>query len=326
MTLSTQAARRLAMFVACVMLPGIGVAESAHTPAPSQPCTLPAGQAGHPNVNATLWMQTAAEYRALALQTYAQAARQLKEALRDPLWSGALENQPASLGLPPAVVLDLDETVLDNSRYQAQDIFKCNTEFNDKTWDAWVARAEAEAIPGALAFVNLARSLGVGVFYVSNRECLRRSPESGPCPQEAETIRNLHRLGFPAAPDRLLLKGERTDWGSEKESRRREIARQYRILMMIGDDLGDFLPNVRQGGTHGNVSARKALVEAHADWWGTRWHMLPNPTYGSWYNILGQSPAAYLRGITPAAGTTTPCCNSKGGDVSVDSPGKTKEK
>jgi acid phosphatase len=171
--------------------------------------------------------------------------------------------------LPPAVIVDIDETVLDNSYFQAR-MVRDRTTFSETLWSGWVEEARATPIPGAKAFVDYAAKQRVTVFYVTNRMA------SG----EAATRRNLAAHGFPLGEkvDTVLTRGERPEWqASAKGPRRAHIARDYRILLLIGDDLGDFVANA--AGTPEERSARTASSES---WWGRRWIMLPNPTYGSW--------------------------------------------
>ena len=164
-------------------------------------------------LHATLWMQQAAEYRAVAAQTYRQATDRL-DALLEP-GSASLEQleQPAAqwAALPPAVILDLDETVFDNSWFQAR-MIRDRTEYAAPSWDAWVLEAAATAVPGAREFLAAAAARGVQIFYVTNRECPKQAPASGdPCPAKTATQRNLRALRVPSAddPSHLLLRRER---------------------------------------------------------------------------------------------------------------------
>jgi acid phosphatase len=246
------------------------------------------------NLSSTLWIQTAAEYQAVALQTYRTATRQLDQALLAPSWTAALEQTHDYHNLMPAVILDIDETVLDNSGFQAQ--LQLDGKPHDPVlWDEWVHRSSATAVPGALAFIAYVKSKGVAILYITNRACRRRSDTSGACPQKAETIYNLKRLGFPDLNkhDRLLLRRERAEWSSEKRSRRLMVVQNYRILLLIGDDLGDFLPDVKQ---HTSSAKRAELTMKHQNRWGVQWFMLPNPMYGSWLRILGDAPTTHLKG------------------------------
>jgi acid phosphatase len=222
-------------------------------------------------LNATLWTQQSAEYRASAEQAYRTASRMLDLALADPAWTAVPEQEGDPSHLPPAVILDVDETVLDNSPYQARLIVD-GSEYPEG-WDAYVREATAPPVPGALGFTRYAAERGVTVFYVTNRDAQL----------EEATEKNLERAGFPVAKnlDVLLMRGEREGWGSDKSSRRAYVAGTHRILILAGDDLNDFIP-VSQA----SIEERDRLEADYASHWGARWIMLPNPAYGSWERAL----------------------------------------
>jgi acid phosphatase len=217
-------------------------------------------------------VQGAAEYAAGATGAYGMAARGMELGREDSTWTAATEQEGGYHRLPLAVILDVDETVLDNTPYQAR-LIQDGERFGPESWAAWVGEAGARAIPGALEFTRSAAEAGVTVFYVTNRDA----------PLEEATRSNLERLGFPLAADvdAVLTRGERPDWSSDKSSRRRHVARRYRILLLIGDDLGDF---VTVDGA--DPAERIALVEQNRERWGTHWIVLPNPMYGSWERSL----------------------------------------
>lgn len=239
---------------------------------PAAPVALASAAApcnpGHSILNATLWVQESAEYEAVALGTYAAARRALDAALADSSWVGALEESGNDASQPPAIVVDADETVIDNVKYQARAIRSGKT-FDADSWKTWVDESAATAIPGAKEFLEYAQSRGVTIFYVTNRDH----------PDETEgTRRNLQNLGYPmtSGVDTVLLRGARPEWKSDKSSRRMHVAQNYRLLLLVGDDLNDFL-NARDK----TKAERDALMHEHASMWGTRWFMLPNPMYGS---------------------------------------------
>lgn len=237
-----------------------------------RPTPATASAARHENLNAVAWIQSSLEYEATALQAYQLARLRLDEALADNGWSAAIEQKSDASNLPPAVIVDVDETVLDNSYYQAR-MIRDGTEFGPDTWDAWCEEARAPAIPGAVEFAGYAASRGVTIFYVTNRTANL----------EAATRRNLLDVGFPVneEKDTVLTRGERPEWqASAKTSRRGHVAETHRVLLLIGDDLGDFID------PSGTPADRRARTDPHADWWGERWIMLPNPTYGSWERAL----------------------------------------
>ena len=229
----------------------------------------PAAARPDANLNAVVWVQTSVEYEATARQAFRLAELQLDHALKDREWTAALEQSGDASALPPAVIVDVDETVLDNSYYQAR-MVRDDTPFTPETWDAWVLEEQARAIPGAREFAQYAAQHGVTVFYVTNRTANI----------EEATRRNLAAAGFPLGNgvDTVLTRGERPEWdASAKGPRRAHVARSYRVLLLVGDDLGDFLPDAS-----GTPAERRARTAPHEEWWGRRWIMLPNPTYGSW--------------------------------------------
>lgn len=242
----------------------------------------------HEATDATLWMQTSAEYRVLVEQLFNQAQRRLPDALAASPSLGAVENQADAASKKPAVILDIDEAVLDNGPAQALAIIRGQPKFDPDAWNDWVLRHKADALPGALDYVKAARALDIDVFYVSNRTC--RGSED--CPQQDATIRNLTDLGFPDIDDaKVLMKNERPGWSSEKSSRRAEIARNFRIVQLIGDDLGDFIPGVREA----DAETRLEMATRYRGHFGYTWYLLPNPLYGSWKKALGASPIAGLK-------------------------------
>jgi acid phosphatase len=243
------------------------------------------------NFNSLLWMQSSAEYRANTIQAYSTALKNIDAALADRRWTAAVEQTGECSSLPPAVVMDIDETVLDNSKYMGTVVLD-NGKWSPATWEEWVLRKEATAIPGAVEFINAMKAKRVRVIFVTNRECGKPAPPGQECLQQAATIENLTRVGvFDVSPDNVLLKGEKEGWGSEKKSRREEVSKSFRIVMLFGDDLGDFLPGVKSNIT---PEERYRLVDEHRADWGRKWFMLPNPTCGSWLDILKDPMSQYL--------------------------------
>lgn len=226
----------------------------------------------HEKLHTTLWVMTAPEYRGVTLGIFRTARDRLDAALKNRKWTAAVEQQGRFDKLPPAVILDVDETVLDNSGYNVR-IIGLQRSWDGATWSRWVEEARAPAIPGAVEFTQYARRRGVQVFFVTNREA----------ELEAATRRNLEREGFPldAKIDTVYTKGEKPGWTSDKSVRRREIAARYRILLLCGDDLGDFL-----GGIAVPPAGRQALAARYDGNWGTKWIILPNAHYGSWEDAL----------------------------------------
>jgi 5'-nucleotidase (lipoprotein e(P4) family) len=232
------------------------------------------GQAGrqtHELLNAVLWVQTSAEYEFACRQSFRVAMRMLDEGMYDPEWTAALEQREGYEGLPPAVILDVDETVLDNSPFEARLVLK-NMDFNQAMWDEWVAEADARAMPGSKEFIRYAWEQGVEVFFVTNRKYRN----------ESHTVRNLREeFGPGIGAENVLSRGEQPDWTSDKSSRRAFVAQTHRILLLIGDDFNDFTYLSRPAPWE-----RVRLAQEYSDYWGTGWILLPNPMYGSWEQAL----------------------------------------
>ena len=248
---------RWAAVLALVLVAGASVPARAQDAPPS-----------HDLLNAVLWMQRSVEYKASALTAFALARIRLDQALADPSWTAAPKEQTGAYqSLPPAVIVDVDETIVDNSGYQAWMVHKATT-FDPKTWTAYVKTETSLAIPGALEFTTYAASKGVKVFYVTNRTA----------EEEAATRKNMVKLGFPMddAVDTMLTARKQPDWGSAKGTRRAHVAKSYRVLLNIGDNFADFVDEFR-----GSEADRLKVLEDHKARWGREWIMLPNPAYGS---------------------------------------------
>ena len=251
-------------------LSGCAAPQYIELPCPEQQCAaMPLAQA---NLHAVLWTQRAVEFDALVTQTWQLAEANLDAALDDPTWTAAVEQTDGFAELPPAIVLDVDETVLDNSGYQAW-LVETGGAYDRDSWNAWCEAREATAIPGVVPFLQALDARGVTIFYVTNRYAVT----------EQATRDNLAALGLPISDevDTVLLRGEYDDGASEKSDRRRRVADTHRILMLFGDNLGDFVDGYKT-----TPEAREALAAEYAGWWGTRWFVLPNPQYGSWEGAL----------------------------------------
>lgn len=220
---------------------------------------------------ATLWMQKAAEYRALAYQAFNLARWQLDADLEK---KNVRKLPKAERKRPRAIVVDIDETVLDNSPAQAEGI-KTRTAFNSNDWLAWVEMRKAKAVPGSVEFLNYAVSRGVKIFYVSNRDE----------PHKAATIENLKRVGFTDISSENVLMRQKDAKGaniSTKTPRRNLVSENYRIVLLMGDNLDDFSDIFEQK----SIAERFAETDKIKDDWGKRWIVLPNPMYGTWENAI----------------------------------------
>ena len=255
------------LFVFMVLMTGCAAKQPPHT-TPS-----PAVRDTHEQLQGVLWAQTAAEYQVLATTTYERAAAAFDRANSDPSWTAAIEQE--ELGsfspLPVAVIMDLDETVLDNSRAQGQFVLD-RTPYLPQTWTEWVKLSAAGDVPGAKAFIEHVRGTGGLVMFVTNRRAA----------DEPATVKNLtDTLKIATTAEDVLSVGE-NGWTSDKSTRRRFLAGKYRIALLVGDDLADF---VSIAGTK-TATDRVALALKYQSRWRDRWVLLPNPMYGSWERIL----------------------------------------
>lgn len=198
------------------------------------------------------WYRTAAEQRAVYEQVYRWAGERVAAAARDVMD-------------PWAVILDGDETVLDNSTYQLRRA-RQGLGFTNDSWNEWVAEEGATALPGAVAFVRGVKALGGRVAIVTNRDEVVCDA----------TRRNLRAVGVEA--DVVLC---RRPGPSEKETRFRMVQEgttgeglpPLRVLAWVGDNVQDF-----PGGSQALRDADPSELEG----FGVRFFVLPNPMYGSW--------------------------------------------
>lgn len=209
-------------------------------------------------LNATAWYQQSAEMRACYYQSYRMARMALNENLKN--YNG---------DKPTAVVLDIDETVLDNSPFEAK-LIADGKAYSDSAWNAWSMRGEARALPGAPEFINFAKQNGVEVFFISNRK------EN----EFATTLKNLEQAGMPTDSANLLIRRQGT--GSCKDERRDFVASNYEIILYIGDNLGDYT-SLFDGRDEGLALSMADSMQAD---FGTKFIILPNPMYGEWENAI----------------------------------------
>lgn len=220
---------------------------------------------------AILWTQSSAEYRALAYQTFVLARLRLDQDLKH--FRG---KRPARSRA--AVIVDADETVLDNSRFQAELVLRALA-YEPSGWRAWCERAEAGAVPGAIDFLKYAAQRGVRVFYITNR---RQAEKAG-------TVSNLRKLGFPDVSEESVMVRE-DGMTSSKESRRQKVAQRYRIALLVGDNLNDFNDDFASK----SIPERAAQVDRERAEFGVRFIVVPNPMYGDWESAVNQ----YKSGLT----------------------------
>ncbi|MFM7243833.1 MAG: 5'-nucleotidase, lipoprotein e(P4) family [Planctomycetaceae bacterium] len=244
--------------------------------APAAPHAIPSFKPEDPpgrSLDANLFVQTSAEYRACCLQAYNLASLRLAAAL-------AKSTTPSST---LAVVLDLDETVLDNGAFQSM-MIRSRLAYDQRLWDLWEAEHwdKWELVPGAKDFILQAAKAGVHVVYVSNRNEKFRP----------QTKQGLERLGLPLADEAHLKLASDT---SDKTARRAEAEKAHTVVLHVGDNLRDFdeafrAPKLTADADAAAVAAairhRKDAVDRHAKDWGDRWIVIPNPIYGEWMKPL----------------------------------------
>lgn len=205
------------------------------------------------NTMSVLWFQKTGEAKALYYQGYNIGKMRL---------DGLLAERPKN----PAVVLDIDETILDNSPMFATHVV---TGKIYPSWSDWVKMAIAKPLPGALEFLKYADSKGVAIYYISNRS------EN----QKAATMLNLQNVGAPQVNAEHVLLRQPNEKG--KEARRNLVAKSHNILLLFGDNLGDF------SGFDGlTVADRMQAVDEKKEEFGRKLIVFPNPMYGDWEGAI----------------------------------------
>lgn len=232
-----------------------------------------------------LWVKHSAEYPAITRQVYQSAAEDLDAFIADTSWS-AMPGHAVDPGLPPAVVLDVDETVVSNVDFQ----LAFERPFTNRKMYDFFQQHDAIPVAGVVEFVAAARAKGVETFFVTNRPCEPIEGTAGDCPQKAWTVEELRSIGIETDADHVLLADE-NGWDRAKIGRREHIARTHRVIMLFGDDLGDFSPCVRKT-LYGPCTApatkqsRMSIVDEHRHLWGHGWYILPGPMHGSWTSFV----------------------------------------
>ena len=215
------------------------------------------------NASAIYWQQSSAEYKALCYQAFNIATDNLADfEKKSASNSGDITTNSLK---PKAIIMDLDETVIDNSPYHGY-LFKNNLNYEYVTWKSWTQRGKTKLIPGAKEFIGKARQMNIPIFYISNR-----TEE-----MMAYTIQNLAEQGVELDPQKVLLL-KRQDNG--KIERRRSVLSSFDVFMLIGDNLADFndvfelAPDREQ---------RKTVLEGFQKEFGRKFILIPNLMYGDW--------------------------------------------
>ena len=238
-------ARRSVRFIMCCALVLLSVRAA---PATAQG-TAPTGRE-------IKWVRDSWEYGELTRQIYGQATDAVL---------AAADRQRG----PWVVVLDLDETVLDNSVYQLERA-AYGLPFDSVSWNAWVRRAEAGPVPGVADFIGAVRRAGGRIAFISGRE--ESTAEA--------TRRNLAALGLTQDGDLICLRDAASTY--TKRIRRTEIRTgsgrcawdgPVPAMLYLGDAMGDFPDADEEPGA-----------------FGVRYFILPNPMYGSWERRVTKKP------------------------------------
>jgi 5'-nucleotidase (lipoprotein e(P4) family) len=214
-----------------------------------------------------LWQQMAAEYRALCYQAFNIAALRVNAIPKNKIRKQKL-----------AIITDLDETILDNSYSEAQ-LIKEGREHSNQSWKEWTSHSAATGVPGAVEFLQMAKKKGITIFYISNRD-------TG---DVASTLINLKKMQLPDADTAHMLFLSNT---SSKETRRQIVISKYNVVMLLGDNLNDFM-QIFEGR---KISDRFVETDKVKDEWGKKFIVLPNATYGEWENAVYD----YDRKLNPA--------------------------
>lgn len=232
-------------------------------------------------LRALLWLRTSGEYEAICLQTFNTALRHVR---------GAVKIHPAGTDTkPPAVVMDLDETVLDTSGYSVYLLSK-GLEHDEAHWMTWNQENADQIglVPGAKQFIKDIEREGVHVVFVSNRQDAGRGGTM-------QILRKLDLATQAALDDpsgiKLLLRKN----SSSKQGRRDIVNEKYTVIALLGDNLNDFSDDFRSPSVN-SIDERRAIVRKHAAEWGSRWYVLPNPIYGYWTRYIDwRKPGQYFR-------------------------------
>ena len=205
---------------------------------------------------ATVYQQRSAEYRALCFQAFNIAHRRVDEIMN------------VKTEKPKVIITDIDETILNNSPYEAHQTLQ-GKDYESASWLEWTSMINADTVPGSLSFLKYASTKGLEIFYVTNRNEKERGV----------TLKNLQKFNFPNSDSAHLFPLQSS---SSKEERRKSIAATHTIVMLMGDNLGDFSFLFDKK----NIDERLQNVNSVAAEFGSRFIVLPNPVYGDWESSL----------------------------------------
>ncbi|MFC6275928.1 5'-nucleotidase, lipoprotein e(P4) family [Psittacicella hinzii] len=209
---------------------------------------------GQQLVGALLWMQQSAEYRAAVYQAFNYARLAFKAA-------------PEQAGQEKTIIIDIDETLLDNTPFEAG-ITLSGVGYQQSHWENWEREGKPQAIAGALEFLQDIDAQGGKIYYLSNRYGINLEP----------TIAHLQHLGFPQVERERVILQYVNNCEESKDQRLAHIMHNEHVVLIVGDSIDDFYGTKSLQGN----AAKRQWVDENADLFGTKYIMLPNPVYGSW--------------------------------------------
>lgn len=241
--------------------------------------------------SAVAWVQHSAEYQAVVKQTLKSAAGQLRLAKRDKRWTAMLEqfDRNRLSNFPDAVIINLEDGLISSAPYHAQ-LVDDGDKHTASRHKSWVNHETAPLTPGMMEFIQAAASLKVKVLIMSNRKCVATPRDECPIKTQTQRMLRKHNLVFP--DEQMFFLNEKSNWKADKKTRREYLAKRYRVLMIIGDDVADMLPNLRKL----DNKMRARYVEQYANMWGSHWFILPNPYSGTWATQYGNNFKRTLQG------------------------------
>ncbi len=201
-----------------------------------------------------LYYQQAGEVKALYHQVYNLAADSLKSKMKK------------YHGTKACVILDADETILDNSPYQGW-LYRNSDVYTDRTWDRWVRSKAGVLLPGVSGFFQVMKDLGVSPFILTNRRSYLIDP----------TLDHLKALGISLERSQIIGR----DKIHSKKERRALVRKTCDVQLLIGDNLSDF--------SHEFSDNRVDAVQENKEHFGRDYFILPNPMYGDWIKHEGRN-------------------------------------
>lgn len=222
------------------------------------------------------WYRHAIEKEVLYLQTYRGAQAYMQS------WYDKHQPKPQTWG----IVMDIDETTLDNSWYfeACYDLASDEDDFSFYV----VKPQRSKVLPGVIDFVNQVHALGGYVSLVSNRDGSYVFKEGGNV--LTATVANLKAQGVYF--DQVVLANRKqasnpsdknprfnavqTGNYNPKEMVYSNTLPAHKVVVFMGDNIQDF-PRLNQKQLQSTPSDFSQLNA-----FGNGYFLLPNPMYGSW--------------------------------------------